>query len=289
MRQQAGGRASSSKRRSRVGIGGKAGGQRLDRDVAAEARIARAIHLAHPAGADEPEDLVGSGSSPLPRHPRLQLQRARETPHDEKLPARSATVPDAWADERRIVEDVNHFRTNCQPRRHRWAGSSARRCPSSCAAASVRARHARRIAERECRRGAPRRRIQPADAPARGIVVHSSGEARIDPRHDIGPLPTAKQPRVVAVLQDREGEAALIEAHCAHGPSAKDRVQHAAASEPSPARTERQFDGPAEVQPMRSVEQRIAELPIQVELSMGARWASATTHCPRRTGCPGAR
>ena len=36
------------------------GGQYLDRDFAAEPWIARAIHLAHPARADQPEDFVGA-------------------------------------------------------------------------------------------------------------------------------------------------------------------------------------------------------------------------------------
>ena len=43
-----------------VGVGGEGGGQDLDRHVAAQARVLRAIHLSHPARADLREDLVGA-------------------------------------------------------------------------------------------------------------------------------------------------------------------------------------------------------------------------------------
>ena len=45
------------------GIVGERLGQDLDRDVAIEPRIARAIHLAHPAHADLGRDLVGTETS----------------------------------------------------------------------------------------------------------------------------------------------------------------------------------------------------------------------------------
>ena len=51
-------RASCSKRRRRSGLCAELGGQHLDRDVAAEAGVARAVDLAHPAGAEKAEDLV---------------------------------------------------------------------------------------------------------------------------------------------------------------------------------------------------------------------------------------
>ena len=41
-----------------VGVGGEGRGQHFDGDIASEPRIARAIHLAHPAGSDEGDDLV---------------------------------------------------------------------------------------------------------------------------------------------------------------------------------------------------------------------------------------
>ena len=41
-----------------LGIGGDVRRHDLDRDVAIEPRVARAIHLAHAAGADWPDDLV---------------------------------------------------------------------------------------------------------------------------------------------------------------------------------------------------------------------------------------
>ena len=43
-----------------LGVAGGAGGQHLDGDVAAQARVAGAVDLAHPAGADGGEDLVGA-------------------------------------------------------------------------------------------------------------------------------------------------------------------------------------------------------------------------------------
>ena len=41
-----------------IGVGGERGGQDLDRHVAPEPRIARAIDLAHAAGAERRDDLV---------------------------------------------------------------------------------------------------------------------------------------------------------------------------------------------------------------------------------------
>jgi hypothetical protein len=46
--------------RAALGIGGDVGGQRLDRDLAAEPRVACAIHVAHTAGAERREDFVGT-------------------------------------------------------------------------------------------------------------------------------------------------------------------------------------------------------------------------------------
>ena len=46
--------------REPLGIGDEQLGQDLDRDVAIELRVARAIHLAHAAGAERGEDLVGA-------------------------------------------------------------------------------------------------------------------------------------------------------------------------------------------------------------------------------------
>ena len=43
-----------------VGVVREGLGQRLDRDVAAESRVARAIDLTHAAGAERREDLVGA-------------------------------------------------------------------------------------------------------------------------------------------------------------------------------------------------------------------------------------
>ena len=51
-------RASCRNRSRRSRIAGDRGRQHLDRDGAAQPGIARAIHLAHPAGADAVEDLV---------------------------------------------------------------------------------------------------------------------------------------------------------------------------------------------------------------------------------------
>ena len=57
--------------RERVGIAGKIRRDRLHRDVAAQARIAGAIHLAHPARAQQRDDLIGTE-----RRARLDTHRA---------------------------------------------------------------------------------------------------------------------------------------------------------------------------------------------------------------------
>ena len=44
-------------------IGGERGRQHFDGHVAAEPRVARAVDLAHPAGANEREDIVGAEAS----------------------------------------------------------------------------------------------------------------------------------------------------------------------------------------------------------------------------------
>ena len=54
------------------GVGRQAGGQDLDRYLASEPRVARAIDLPHPAGAERGDDFVGAEASA-----RLQGQRSR--------------------------------------------------------------------------------------------------------------------------------------------------------------------------------------------------------------------
>ena len=49
------------------GIGGDRSRQDLDRDVAIEARVAGAIHLAHTAGAERLQDLVAAEAVPAGR------------------------------------------------------------------------------------------------------------------------------------------------------------------------------------------------------------------------------
>ena len=71
-------RASCSKRREPVGVGGERRGQHLDRDLAAEPRVARAVDLAHPAGAERRDDLVGPQAS-AGHHP-ASLHLARICP-----------------------------------------------------------------------------------------------------------------------------------------------------------------------------------------------------------------
>ena len=51
-------RASRSKRASACAFGGEPLGEHLDRDVALQPGVARAIHLAHPAGADRGDHFV---------------------------------------------------------------------------------------------------------------------------------------------------------------------------------------------------------------------------------------
>jgi hypothetical protein len=46
-----------------LGVGGKGGGQQLDRDVAIERRVAGAIDLAHAACPERAEDLVDAESA----------------------------------------------------------------------------------------------------------------------------------------------------------------------------------------------------------------------------------
>ena len=53
-------RASCSKRRRRSASSENDGRQDLDRDLAPEPRVARAVHLAHAAGAERRDDLVGA-------------------------------------------------------------------------------------------------------------------------------------------------------------------------------------------------------------------------------------
>ena len=51
--------------RQPLGVGDERLGQDLDRDVAVEPRVARAIHLAHAAGAEGGEDLVRTQAGAL--------------------------------------------------------------------------------------------------------------------------------------------------------------------------------------------------------------------------------
>ena len=55
--------ASRWNRASRSAIAGEGLGQDLDRDVAIQLRVARAIHLAHAAGPEGREDFVGAEAS----------------------------------------------------------------------------------------------------------------------------------------------------------------------------------------------------------------------------------
>ena len=51
-------RASCSNRLRRSGVGGELGREDLDRDLAAQALVARAVDLAHASGPERREDLV---------------------------------------------------------------------------------------------------------------------------------------------------------------------------------------------------------------------------------------
>ena len=66
--------ASAWKRVQRVAVVDEVLGQHLDRDVALEARVARAVHLAHAAGAERRQDLVRAETGPG-REGHLDLQR----------------------------------------------------------------------------------------------------------------------------------------------------------------------------------------------------------------------
>ena len=71
-----------------LGVGRQVLGQHLDRDVAPEARVARAVHLAHAAGAERGDDLVGSEPGPGGQcHPR-NLHQAREQRPRRRHPAK---------------------------------------------------------------------------------------------------------------------------------------------------------------------------------------------------------
>jgi hypothetical protein len=47
-----------------LSVGREEVGQHLERDVTTQSRIARSIHLAHPAHTDPGEDLVGTETNP---------------------------------------------------------------------------------------------------------------------------------------------------------------------------------------------------------------------------------
>ena len=49
--------------REAIGIGGERVGQDLERDVAIQLRVARAIHLAHAAGAEQRNHFIGTDTS----------------------------------------------------------------------------------------------------------------------------------------------------------------------------------------------------------------------------------
>ena len=59
--------------RQPLGVDGERRRQNLDRDLAAQPRIARSIHLAHPAGADGGEDLYGPSRAPALRAKRFAV------------------------------------------------------------------------------------------------------------------------------------------------------------------------------------------------------------------------
>ena len=67
--------------------------QHLDRDVALQPLVARPVHLAHPAGADRREDLVGTEPNPLSGTWGGNLGRARRrrslAEHSRRVPFRS--------------------------------------------------------------------------------------------------------------------------------------------------------------------------------------------------------
>ena len=60
MRERGHGQRFALEPRQPIGIGGKRLGQHLDGDVALQLGIARAVHVAHPAGTDVRCDLVGT-------------------------------------------------------------------------------------------------------------------------------------------------------------------------------------------------------------------------------------
>ncbi len=75
VREPRGGTCLAQEARAPLGLHVAVDADHLDRDVAPEARIARAVHLAHPAGAQALEDLValdaiagGERHQKLPRH-----------------------------------------------------------------------------------------------------------------------------------------------------------------------------------------------------------------------------
>jgi hypothetical protein len=64
MRERGDGLGLALEARERVGVGGQLRGEDLDGDVAVELRVAGAVDLAHPAGAERREDFVGPETGP---------------------------------------------------------------------------------------------------------------------------------------------------------------------------------------------------------------------------------
>src|SRR5262245_15103282 len=75
--------------RQTIGMGRERGRQDLDGDVAPESRIARAVDLAHAAGADWLEDLIGTEP---PSHQCRAARNARQSSGGGDRPASEQAV-----------------------------------------------------------------------------------------------------------------------------------------------------------------------------------------------------
>ena len=233
MRQLTGGPGFQLEALESFGIRREPRGQRLDRDIASQSRITSAVHLAHAAGANQPEHVVGTELRAF-YHATLAINcSVRGKPltpsivpeHDPGAPKR-----DARAGKRRIVEDVDDLGTNRQASRTDRVRLVQRDVPVRAQRRAHARVDVRRIAEREGRRRAPGGGVQPSDAGAGRIVIvlRAAGQPRIDPRDDVRPLAAAEQIGVVVVLEHGDREAALIPANPADRPSADDGAQQAA-------------------------------------------------------------
>ena len=161
-------RASCSKRRRRSASAGERGGQHLDRDLAAEARIARAVDLAHAARAERREDLVRAEPCAWRhrRRPPRRREHARRSiveccgVYQINRPQPPSTEP------RQSTMQVSHVSTDRRPSHH--AGPAA----------------------------------HPAGDPARGDSASASAPRTSSPTRG-GPSPTcstARDPRLVVVV-----------------------------------------------------------------------------------------